>query len=114
MIPHHQHHDSDLETDENMNLISRQRIPRRSLFGITMGGLAFLVVGCGGDDEAQPAGETDNGEAEDPPPAPGGEQGPGEGVEEPPTPVDDPESPGLPTLDEAEDEADEEDEENGV
>lgn len=50
MIPHHQHERLDLETDD-MSLMSRRALLRRSMLGIAGAGVASLLVACGGDEE---------------------------------------------------------------
>ena len=51
MTPHHQHEQVDLETGDDLRLISRRTLLRRSVLGIGGGAAVSLLVACGGDEE---------------------------------------------------------------
>ena len=52
----------DLETDDDMRLLSRRSILRRSVLGITGIGVASLLAACGGDEEEEVEGVVEEGE----------------------------------------------------
>jgi hypothetical protein len=87
MILHRQHQHLDSEPDEDVSVMSRRAILRRSLLGITGAGLASLLVACGGEEE-----DSEDDEAGD--------------VQPPDAPDVDPDEPALPGTD---DEADQDD-----